>query len=46
MIGDRIAFRTTVDTCTTIVGFTMPVPLSADPIEIKANCSPRPGRNQ
>jgi hypothetical protein len=37
MIGDRIALSTTVDTCTTIVGLTIPVPLNAEPMEMSAN---------
>ena len=45
-IGARIVLITSVSTCTTIVGFTMPVPRSAEPIATIANCNAMPGRNQ
>ena len=46
MKGASAAFSATVNTWTKIVGFTIPVPRSADPMETSANWSPRPGRNQ
>lgn len=41
-----MALRLTVMTCTTMVGFTIPVPRNADPIDTSANCIARFGRNQ
>ena len=45
MMGERMALRTTVMTCTRMVGFTIPVPRRAAPMEMRANWSPSPGRN-
>ena len=44
--GARMAFRNTVSTCTIMVGLTIPVPRSAEPMATTANCRPRLGRNQ
>ena len=44
--GASSALRTTVSACTTIVGLTMPVPRSPDPMTARANCSASPGTNQ
>ncbi len=41
-----MAFKTTVSTCTIMVGCTIPVPRSADPMETTANCNAKLGRNQ
>ena len=36
-------FNSTVSICTIMVGLTMPVPRSAEPIATAANCSASPG---
>ena len=46
MNGASSALSATLNTCTKIVGFTIPVPRSADPIDTSANCSASPGRHQ
>jgi hypothetical protein len=45
-IGASTVLSNTVATCTTIAGFTIPVPRSADDIATNANCNAMPGRNQ
>jgi len=45
-IGARTILRITVAACTTIVGFTIPVPRSPEPRTTIANCSAIPGMNQ
>ena len=44
--GAKMAFKITVNTCTTMVGWTIPVPRNAEPMTTIANCSARLGRNQ
>src|SRR5882672_7433634 len=45
-IGANTVFNTTVSTCTTMVGLTIPVPRRAEPTATIANCRARPGRYQ
>ena len=44
-IGASTTFISTVKICTIMVGFTMPVPRSADAMEMSANCKPMAGTN-
>ncbi len=44
--GASTALSITVNTCTIIVGCTIPVPRSAEPMATSGNCSARLGRNQ
>ena len=44
--GASTMLTTTVASCTSIVGLTMPVPRSAEPMAIIANCSASPGTYQ
>ena len=44
--GASIVFSSTVKAWITMVGFTIPVPRSAEPITTCAKPSARPGRNQ
>jgi hypothetical protein len=43
--GASTAFKMTVSTCTIMLGCTIPVPRSAEPMATTANCSARLGRN-
>jgi hypothetical protein len=44
-IGARTTFSNTVSACTTIAGFTMPVPRKPEPITTIGNCSAMLGMN-
>ncbi len=44
--GSQRGVDNTVNTCTIMVGLTMPVPRNAEDMETSANCSASPGKNQ